>query len=170
MIGTDDRHLPLFFVRCICYYHVFPRDSAIWVSCLASLRWCMTPSTSRRWHYQRSNPILWIDTQIVKRQRQNRLAHFRERLKTAIIWHVKYSILSRSFCKPLICKCLYNTLRTKNRGSSLFVLNPFERCDKSWTLGREVVVTRLPRYPGESKLRLVVLLFLLIHSSCFHSI
>jgi len=98
VIGTDDRHLPL-FVHCICYRHVFPKDSAIWVPCPASLWWCMTPSTSRRWHQSRSNPILWIGTQMVERQMQNRLAHFRERLKTAIIGMLIIAILSRAFCK-----------------------------------------------------------------------
>ena len=159
--GTDDRHrwsapmigTSLIFTHRICNLHVCPKDSAIWVSWPTSIRWCMTSSTDRGCHQSRSNPILWFKTQMVKRQMENCLAHFREWLRTSHYWHVNNSNLISVHVNPLICYAYLIHAKNQRTGrhSLCIVFTNAVTILKAWTWSR--FVARLSETPRGNQIQ-----------------
>ena len=75
---------------------------------------------------------------------QNRLAHFRERLRTSHYWHVNNSNLISVYVNPLICNAYIYYAKNQGTAPLTLCIAFHERCDSLVKLGRVVEIRSAP--------------------------
>ena len=139
--GTDDRHrwsAPPSF----CSLHMLPSHFSTGFGDMGSMSSIPTmvydPFNISQVALIKIKPYLVARNTVVARQTTNgELPRaLQGTVETVITWHVNNSnSISVHFVKTLICKCLYNTLRTNEQVTTLCIVSIWTL---SWTLGREV--------------------------------